>query len=329
MENRFGVHSEYGKLREVVVGILDDFTLPPFGPGLEHYNPELRAALEATGGRPLNVWEAMPERMERASRQLENIVATYREHGVAVRRPRPYSEAEKAYLDNLQEGHSGLYAADPVFVVGNHFIELNIRRAYRRKEVFPLREAVLPLIADDPDAHHVAVPHATPFAPSAEGPGPFLEGGDILIRGKDIIVGRNDQLCSNQAGIEWLARYIEPHGYRVHPMPVEGNILHGLGVLCLIREGLALAYLPAIVDGLPEPIRDWEIVSLSAEEASTFATVGVSLDQRTYMIDDRNTRVIDELDKRGVTPVPLPAADLGFFGGDIRCATLPVARDAE
>ncbi len=329
MSNRFGVHSEYGKLREVVVGILDDFTLPPYGPGLEHYNPELRAALEATGGRVLKVGEAMPERLERAAAQLENIVATYKKHGVAVRRPRPYTDSEKAYLDSLQEGHSGLYAADPVYVLGTHFLELNIRRAYRRKEVFPLREAVMGMIEDDPEAHHVAVPHATPFDPSAEGPGPFLEGGDILICGQDVIVGRNDLLCSNQAGIDWLARYIEPYGYRVHAMAVEGNMLHGLGVLCLIREGLLLAYLPSIVDGLPEPLGDWEIIELREDEARTFATVGVSLDQATYMIDDRNTRVMDELDKRSVTPIPLPAADLGFFGGDIRCSTLPVARDAE
>ena len=35
-----------------------------------------------------------------------------------------------------------------------------------------------------------------------------------------------------------------------------------------------------------------------------------------------------ELDKRGVEPVPMPAKDIGFFGGSLRCSTLPLSRDA-
>lgn len=325
--NGIGSYGEYGKLREVVVGIADNLTLPPFGKDLSHYNDELREALEGTGGRPLDVRESFPERWEKTSEQLDGIAGTFEKYGVTVHRPRPFTEEEMACHGSLQRGHSQLYPADPVFVVGKHYIEICIRRAYRRKEIFPLRDLVMPMIEADPEARHVAMPQARPWTPSGEGPGPFLEGGDILIQGDDLIVGMG-RLCSNEAGIAWLRRYIEPDGYRVHPMPLEGNMLHALGCLCLLREGLAMAYLPALKEGLPEPIRDWDVIELTYEEAMNHATVGVSLDASHYMIDPHHNRVMDELYKRGVEPVPTPCDQIGFWGGAIRCTTLPLRRDA-
>ncbi len=323
---KFGNHSEYGLLREVVVGIPDDLTLPPFSKDLSHYNNELREVLEATGNKPLSIKEHFPKRWERTREQMEGIVKTFEDHDITVHRVRPYHDEEKVYLDTLQQGHSLLYSADPVFVIGNHYLEINIRRAYRRKEVFPLREIIQPMIDADPEAHHVAMPAAQPWSPSGEGPGPFLEGGDILIQGTDILVGMGN-LCSNLNGINWLKRYIEPYGYKVHPMPIKGDILHALGIICLLREGLCMAYLPAFENGLPEPLKDWDVIELTHSEMEAHATVGVSLDDKSYMINPRHNRVMDELYKHGIDPISTPCDDIGYWGGAIRCITLPIKRD--
>ena len=330
--NPFGSHSEYGTLREVIVGSAQDLTLPPFSADLSHYNDELRSVLEATGNQPLSVAKHFPERWAETNRQIEGIVKSFEANGVTVHRLRPYEESEKSYLGFLQQGHSQLYPADPVFVIGKHFMEINIRRAYRRKEVFPIRDIVLPMIANDPAARYIAMPPAQPWAASAhqsgpgQGPGPFLEGGDILILGKDLLVGMGG-LCSNRAGFDWLTRYIAPHGYTTHAVPIAGDILHALGVICLLREGLAMAYLPALADGLPPPIKDWEVIELTREEMHGHATVGVSLDQKRYLINPRHGRVMDELDRRGIEPLPTPCDALGYWGGAIRCLTLPLMRD--
>lgn len=323
----FGVHSEYGPLREVVVGAAADLALPPYSADLGHYNGELAAALKATDGAALDIAEAFPDRHRATCRQIEDIVAVYEREGVTVHRPRPFTAVEKNHLGDLQPGHSQLYPADPVFVIGKHFLELNIRRAYRRKEIFPLRDVVESLIADDAEARWVAMPQAQPHRPSGQGPGPFLEGGDILINGRDIIVGIGN-LCSNRAGVEWLKRYIEPFGYRVHPLPLADGWLHALGVMCLLREGLAMAYLPALPEGLPEPLRGWDIIELTHEEAINHATVGVSLDAHRYMIDPRFNRVIDELARRRIEAIPTPCDAIGYWGGAIRCLTLPLSRGA-
>lgn len=323
----FGSHSEFGKLREVIVGIPDDLTLPPFGRDLGHYNDDLRSVLQATDNRPLSVREHFPERWERTREQMDGIARTFEDHHITVHRLRPYTDEEKVYLDTLQEGHAQLYPADPVFVLGSHFMEINIRRAYRRKEVFPIRDIVLPMIDADPDARYVAMPAARPWSPSGDGPGPFLEGGDIMINGRDIIVGMGS-LCSNQAGIDWLRRYIEPHGYRVHPMPIKGDILHGLGIMCLLREGLLMTHTPALAEGLPEPLRNWDVIEITEQEMNGHATVGVSLDDKRYMINPHHNRVMDELDRHGIEPVATPCEDIGYWGGAIRCVTLPLRRDA-
>ena len=258
---------------------------------------------------------------------MENVAAIYEKNGIKVHRPRSYTEVEKTHLANLQEGWSQLYPADPVFVIGKHYMEISIRRAYRRKEVFPLREIVGPMVADDPDAHYVAMPPTAPWGPSGEGPGPFLEGGDILINGMDICVGQGE-LCSDANGIAWLAKYLEPHGYKVHPMPIKGSVLHALGFMCLLREGLLMAHLPTLVDGLPEPLKNWEVIEITETEMIGHATVGVSLDESHYMIDPQFGRIMDELSKRGVEPVETPCEQIGFWGGAIRCITLPLIRDA-
>ena len=322
----FGVHSEYGKLREVVVGHFDDFVYAEWSPSVRYAHPELRALLEAQEGQPLNVKELLPERHEMTVQQLEALVETYEKHGVKVHRARRYTEDEKKYVDHLQGGHALIYPADPVFVLGHHYLELCIRRPYRRKEIFPLRDLLMPRIEADPDMRHVAMPQAAPRREFGEGPGPFLEGGDIMVLGKDVIVGEGD-VCSNRAGTLWLERYLRDYGYKVHPMPINGLWLHTLGVMCLLREGLLMAYLPALAEGLPEPLKDWEVIEITEHECANMATVGVSLDDRTYMIGNRHNRVIDELVKHDIDPVPMQSDHIYFWGGDMRCATLPLARD--
>lgn len=322
----FGSYSEFGKLREVVVGSAQNLYLPPFCKDLSHYNSELRDALFRNGDKPLNVATAFPELYERTLEQLENVASIYERFGVRVHRPRSYTREELAHLGVLQEGWSQLYPADPVFLIGKHYLEISIRRAYRRKEVFPLRDIVLPMIENDCHAHHIAMPQSTPWSPSGEGPGPFLEGGDLLIHDKHVFIGLGE-LCSNQAGADWLKRYIERWGYKVHLIPIKGAILHALGIMCLLRDGLLMAYLPALADGLPKPLKDWDVIEITEDEMRNHATVGVSLDAKHYMLDPNFGRLMDLLASNDVEPVPTPCDAIGYWGGAIRCITLPLSRD--
>jgi N-dimethylarginine dimethylaminohydrolase len=47
-------------------------------------------------------------------------------------------------------------------------------------------------------------------------PGPYREGGDVLLDGEDIYVGISGK-ASDRNGAAWLAGFFGP-GYRVHPL---------------------------------------------------------------------------------------------------------------
>lgn len=145
------------------------------------------------------------------------------------------------------------------------------------------------------------------------------------------LLGRFGSFCLGAAGMtgrgrpsggpksgEWLKRYLRPHGYRVHHVELRGDYLHLLGVLCLIREGLAMAYMPALGNALPEPIKDWEVIQLTLEETLALGTVGMHLDEKTHMIDRRHRRLVRELERRNIDCVEMPVDYLACWGGAVR-----------
>jgi glycine amidinotransferase len=325
---QLGCHSEYGRLNAVVVGRTDGLRYPAFNRNIRYLSGEIAELLSsAPPGGSVDVRENAPQLWEQLTEAVERVVDTFTENGVTVLRPRPFAPEERTYLGELQEGASLLYPADPIYVLGKHVIETCIRRPFRRKEAWATRTVLQPLIDADPEVRHVASPRAELGVAGHEGAGPFLEGGDIIVIGQDVLCGNTD-LTSNAAGSAWLRRYLEPFGYRVHAVAVTGTWLHLLGVMCVLREGLAMAHLPALGGALPAPIADWDLIEITEEEARMLATVGMNLDARRHLIDARLERVIGELERHGMEPIPVDVEHLSAWGGAVRCVTLPISREA-
>ena len=91
----FGAYTDYGVLRAVIVGSAEGLALPPYNPTLRFYNDELKAALKASGGQPLDIHKPMLERWEKTVEQLDSIAATYDKNDVRVYRPQPYTGEEQ------------------------------------------------------------------------------------------------------------------------------------------------------------------------------------------------------------------------------------------
>lgn len=62
--SKIGVYSEYGTLREVVVGQFTDFVYPEWSPSIRYVHPALKDQLQAQWGKPLDVKKLLPERFE-------------------------------------------------------------------------------------------------------------------------------------------------------------------------------------------------------------------------------------------------------------------------
>jgi N-dimethylarginine dimethylaminohydrolase len=324
-----GCYSDYGTLRSVMVGSTEDLAYPSWSPNIRYLRDEVAELLSSADGNAVDLSEQAPELWEGVTSDVERVAELFAEHGVEVVRPRKYLPEEMEYLEYLQGGHSLLYPADPNYVLGKHVIECCIRRPFRRKETWATRDVLMPYIEADPGVRHVSIPRARPHRAGEEGPGPFLEGGDLIMLGPNDVLCGNTVLTSNEAGRAWLTRYLADFDIRVHPVDVQGTWLHLLGVMCVVREGLAMAHMPAIGGKLPDPIADWDVIELTEEETLDLASVGMNIDAKKHVIDQRFERVIGELEQRGMEPIPIDVKSLSSMGGAIRCVALPIARDAE
>jgi glycine amidinotransferase len=321
-----GVYNEWGKLKEVLVGNNAMDTLPRWSPDWGRYHG-FKEMLEGLEGVPVS--RAFPERAKGANEQTDALAKVLQDHGVIVHRPRLLNEAEIAATP---VGVFAQYARDPQVVIGKHIIETNFRNICRNKEHLGYEQLFRERSAEDPEARHVRMPDTTALLPGEteidffDDPRPFIEGGDTFVIGKDILVGFSS-LASSPAGVVWLQRYLGPENYRVHVVNLTPEWLHLDCIFAVIREGLCMCYMPGLKDGrLPEPIKDWEVIEATAEEAHTLGCNTICLEPGVVVVGAEHQRLIKEIEKRGGTAVAVPFDKVSEWGGGIRCSTHPLAR---
>ena len=323
--NPIRVDSEWGRLREVIVGIVPDNAIVP-PPVSSHFkdNSQNITCFQQCHEKPAK--QALPEAFTAARQQVEALVQIYERTGIKVHRPRPHTETE---LHLFKMGGAPLYARDSMLVVGQNVIELSLRDPARRKEIFAYREMLARRLAQATRVQYASMPPPLP-APAtedSEGPVPYLEGGDIFLLGKDILVGNSGQ-ASNQAGIVWLRRFLGSQGYRIQEVPLMDNWLHLDCVLAVIRPGLAMAVKTAFRNGLPGLIQEWEVIEASPEEGHALGVNAMCLAPNVVVIGEEHQRLIKELETRQVEVVSGFRTDVvSLWGGGVRCLSHPLLRD--
>jgi N-dimethylarginine dimethylaminohydrolase len=328
--NPIEVSNEWGKLKEVVVGVLPEDTLVPTPTHIcyQYLSKTTLEQLQTHQGKRMK--DVVPELLEGTSHQLDGLAKAYEKAGVKVHRARPLTREEQQFLAHLAVGGAPVFVRDPILVVGKHVIELAVKTPYRRRELFALRELLQRRVAEDPQAHYVSMPQPRPVqpTPTSDGPGPFLEGGDVFVLGKDVLVG-NSGLASDNAGIDWLRRYLGPEGYTVHEVPLAENWLHLDCIFAVVRRGLCLCDTSGLKDGLPGPVKDWEVIQATPEEAHALGCNTMCLEENAVLIAQENGRLIKELEKRKANVVSGFRMDIAAqWGGGIRCASHPLLREA-
>lgn len=268
------------------------------------YGP-LRAVVMATPRHfrvvdPINVtqerfFSTAPPPVEALVAEQQGFVELLERHGARVLWAAPLPECP------LQ-----LNTRDVGVVVGDRYVEGRMRRPVRAKEP----EAVRDLLAGFTGGR----------AAIARG---YLEGGDVLVDGRDVFVGIGER--TDAAGAAEL-QAILGDGYSVHVLPLAPSILHLDVVLNLLPGNLALIYPDGLLD-VPESLRRaYDLVAVTADEQDRLATNVLSLDARTVVADERNERVASILAKRGLDVRVLPFAETTKIGGSFRCSTLPLVR---
>ncbi|MDD2236383.1 MAG: arginine deiminase family protein [Kiritimatiellae bacterium] len=320
VKKSIGVDYEWGTLKEVVVGIGDGLVMPGLSDKVDFiYDKTYLEAMKKTGGKP--AIELEPENTRAVIAQINGLVKVLEDQGVTVYRPRVLNPTEHDYLTNVQEGQMQIYARDPMLVIGNNVIETSLKVPMRAKEKFPLREIIRERIKDT-DARYVAMPSPNP---NYEEDGIYIEGGDVLLNGKNIYVGHSGK-GSSLEGIEWLQNYLGPD-YLVQEVKVSSDFEHLDCIMALLKPGLGLLCKDALVGELPESLKDWDFINVTVEEAKRLGANALVLNDSTVIMDTQHQRIIEEVRKRGHHVIEVPYDKVATWGGAFRCSHHPLVRE--
>src|SRR5258708_36456886 len=102
--------------------------------------------------------------------------------------------------------------------------------------------------------------------------GPFLEGGDTLLNGREVYVGISG-CASDLAGVDWLQALLGDR-YRVLAVAMRSNVLHLDCALALIKPGLLIWCPEKFIDRLPMSLRGWHAITFSRAEAKLLPAHG-------------------------------------------------------
>jgi glycine amidinotransferase len=314
------VDAEWATLREVVVG-RPFYRIPkPFPEDRrEGVDDALWMKVKAREGQTMRV--AMPREYRRCATQMDRVVDLLAAEGVRVHRVPRFAPAEEAFLAVEYPESIQFFPRDPVLVAGHHVVELCLRDARRRRERAPWRRLL----------RHRGIAGAVltmpfPEPPEREDdPWAYLEGGDCLVNGDEILVGRRPN-GSSAEGVDWLRDALRD-SHRVTPVPLATDFAHLDLALSLVRPGLGIVCREALPEGLPASLRGWNWIEVTRDEAlRDMATNGLQLDARRIVMPARATRVSEVLIAVGHIVIPVEFDTVTAFNGGLRCWSHPLAR---
>jgi len=256
------------------------------------------------GGRPFPAAERQSLVNELA--HLEHTLGT---HGVHCTRV-----DELAVQPGEEPGLSQNFPRDLMVVIGDTIVRLRPRCPSRKKE-----ERSIDSIIESFKQNGTRVIEMPP------GPEMHLEGGDVLVDLPTVYVGVSHG--TSLRAVEWLAA--EFPELNVVPIHLRSSMDGHLDCcLALIGPKTLIAHLPALKNGLPNTLRDRDVIHVDARVKRELGTNVLMLDPQTAIVQKRHVSLQKELMGRGFTVIPLPFDTHANSEGAFRCATIPLHRSA-
>ena len=340
--------TEFGTLREVILGRTEEAAFPPkskananFTDHVADLGPAFYAKYKE--GERIPFADAKPELVEAYDQMHADLTKAYESEGATVQRINPPTKEIINYWAYTSHGYWPATLASLWQIFGNVVVEMIVSDNILEcaPAGFAARDVFMERFENDPDAIWLSLPPGMPVDKSkGAGPGPFLSGGDIRILDEKTVIcgcawqkGRSEAAASNPAGVEVLRRILRPFGYEVHQINTNADIsFHFDFVLGLVAPGVYCAPEGIFLDGIPEPLKDWDVIWVNQDEVNHGACNIVPMGpdaskQHRVVVPAKTQRMNDEIAKRGVKPIPVECELGARNGGGIRCATLVLNRD--
>lgn len=318
------VSSEWGALKECVYGSPNRWVLPKF-----YGDSKLRAYGEFYDfwikNQEKDIAEVDPERFRAFHDQIQGAIDLLESLGVTVHVAGELAEADQKFPRGENHGIVTGWMRDPFVTIGNNVIELAPRSLFHRRQRFAIRSILAETM--DRGGRYFAQPDSGAVESRDEPGWGYLEGGDVFVLGKKILVGHSGG-CSNPEGGRWLQHMLGPD-YDVEMVPIDPMYPHLDCVLSTPREGVTVICMEAFPQGLPEHIRDWDHIVVDKHLAKRhMACNNLILDDRTVVVPSEEPLdpVADALKARRFEVIRIPYARPSEFGGSFRCAHQPLVR---
>jgi glycine amidinotransferase len=341
-------YNEWDRLKEVIVGIVDDACLSSWSVINKRSVPEgswdeVRKRMIGDDG-----YRVSDELIDAGKQALENLVNILKSEGVTVRRPdqvsfsRPFSTPDWS----VDCGFSAANPRDIFMVVGDQIIETPVADRGRYFEFIAYRgllneyfekgakwvSAPKPRLADEMYRGRLEG-HLEKVLNNLE---PTFDAADF-VRCGNVIFGQLSHV-TNQKGVDWLRSYLGPD-FQVCLLksrdPCAIHIDTTFMPLCPGKVLVNPEYLD--VSTLPDILKNWEVLVCPKPHISKDKEYGMlspwismnilMLDQNRVIVEKDQKALIQSLKEWGFDPVPIDFSGYYPFAGALHCATLDIHRE--
>jgi glycine amidinotransferase/scyllo-inosamine-4-phosphate amidinotransferase 1 len=333
------VNNEWGKLREVFVGTIDNANMPTYGTDLHAINYADKNEI------PSNEFGKFDEKVYSETHEdLENLVKILNDCGVTVKRPKTIETTNT--ISNGFWNTDQYYTfcpRDTVTVIGNTILEAPMTLRSRQFETYCFRDQFIEYM--NQGARWVAAPKPILKDDSYQRSDlskltlterePVFDAANILRSNNDILYLISN--TGNKLGAKWLQNLLG-NEYKVHILENMYSFSHLDSTIALLREGLCLLN-PARVNenNMPEMLKSWDkiwsppMVDIGyhkVERASVWVGINLlSVDENTVIVDNRQTELIKELKKYNIEALDCQLRHSRTLGGSFHCVTADMLRD--
>lgn len=332
------VQNEYSKLKEVIVGTIDNANMPYHGFDLHAINYADKEEIPAneTGSFHLRVYEETQE-------DLQHLVDTLEDFGATVHRP--------STIDTSKTVSNGHWTTDQYYtfcprdtmtVIGDTIIEAPMTLRSRQFETDAYRELFTDYMRKG--AKWICAPKPRLLDNSYQRDNlneltltevePVFDAANILRHNDDILYLNSN--TGNYTGYLWLKNILGDK-YNVHFLENMYSYSHIDSTIAILRDGLALVN-PARVNenNMPELFKGWDIIYSppmvdigykGVLRASEWVGINlISLDENTVIVDNRQKELIRELKKYNIEALDCQIRHSRTLGGSFHCVTADMIR---
>jgi N-dimethylarginine dimethylaminohydrolase len=333
------VNNEWGKLREVIVGTVDNANMPTHGKDLHciNYATENEIPKSEIGFWDQQVYDETYEDLENLSNLLKDV-------GVKVYRPTPIDTQKvvsNGYWETTQ--YYTFCPRDTVTVIGNNIIESPMSLRSRQFETDCFRDIFIQKMEDG--ANWVAAPKPRLLDSmyqredlskiTLNNNEPVFDAANILRSNNDILYLVSN--TGNLKGAKWLQNFLGGD-YKVHTIENVYSYIHIDSTIALLREGLCLLNPERVNENnIPDFLKSWDkiwcppMVDIGYHKtirASVWIGVNLlSIDEHTVIVDSRQTELIKELKKYKIDTLDCKIRHSRTLGGSFHCVTSETLRD--